>query len=390
MIFDCPACASALIYNPTLGKMECLSCGNAYDMTNFDDKKETQELKRKELSLDEDMVEYNIYSCTACGAEIAVNGVESSTFCSYCGQPTIVFSRVSSSRKPKYIIPFEVTKEQAVASIRKRLSEGFFVPKEIQNFEIERVRGIYIPFWLYDIDYSDRQYLSGEVKSGKNTVTKYFFREAECSLHNLTLDASRQLNDESSQRLEPYNTFSLKEFDIGYLSGFYADCYDMDTDQLDELAVSRTKDLFDKEVEKTIQASSIKILKNDPEYHITNTEYALFPAWFLTFRYDNTPYTILVNGQSRKVVGAVPFDKPKVNVCFWLLGILSSLVTAGITYGLLLSESDEKGKIVMMLIFMAIFMFAVGLQKFSDIRKSIGLSKSSATNHYVKDRQEDH
>ena len=80
MIFDCPACASALIYNPTLGKMECLSCGNAYDMTNFDDKKETQELKRKELSLDEDMVEYNIYSCTACGAEIAVNGVESSTF----------------------------------------------------------------------------------------------------------------------------------------------------------------------------------------------------------------------------------------------------------------------------------------------------------------------
>ena len=177
MIFDCPACANALLYNPTLGKMECLSCGNVYDMKNFDDKKETQELKRKPASPDEDMVEYNIYSCTACGAEIAVNGVESSTFCSYCGQPTIVFSRVSASRKPKYIIPFEITKEQAVASIRKRLSEGFFVPKEIQNFEIERVRGIYIPFWLYDIDYSDRQYLSGEVKSGKNTVTKYFFHE---------------------------------------------------------------------------------------------------------------------------------------------------------------------------------------------------------------------
>ena len=26
------------------------------------------------------------------------------------------------------------------------------VPKEIKNFEVERVRGIYIPFWLYNVE----------------------------------------------------------------------------------------------------------------------------------------------------------------------------------------------------------------------------------------------
>ena len=210
--------------------MDCLACGSAFEVNQFEDKetkaeeaavRETEELKRAGIA--DDLMECQIYSCTACGAELAVNGVESSTFCAYCGQPTIVFNRVSSTKKPKYIIPFSITKDQSVSSIRNNLSKGSFVPAEIQNFSIERVRGIYIPYWLYDIQYFDEQYLSGEVRSGKSTVTKYFYRSASATFYDVTMDASKQLNDESSQRLEPFDTVAMRDFEPSFLTGFYAD-----------------------------------------------------------------------------------------------------------------------------------------------------------------------
>lgn len=384
MIFDCPACAAALRFRPALGKLECISCGNTYEVSEFADKKEASQ---SSFSGENDTMECNIYTCTSCGAELAVNGVESSTFCSYCGQPTIVFSRVSSALKPKHIIPFSVSKEQAITAIRSHISKGFFVPNEIKNFEIERVRGIYLPFWLYDIDYSDCQYLSGQVKQGKHTVTKYFYREAECTFHDMTLDASRQLSDESSQRLEPYNTSVLKPFETGYLSGFYADCYDMKSEQLTPLAISRAKSLFDGEVAKTVRASNIQILNNNAKYEIRKSEYTMFPAWFLTFRYQNEPYTILVNGQTCKVIGAVPYTKARITVLFTFLGLLASCLFSFLLY-CILPNLEKPGKLIILLFIGAFAMFSHGSRTIQKVKQSIALSKSSIMNQFVKKRQE--
>lgn len=114
MILYCANCGKALVYNPAKNKMECPSCGSLFDAERTPEP--------------EDTMECNIYTCTACGAELAINGVESSTFCAYCGQPTIIFSRVSSEIKPKYILPFSVTKDQAVIAIRQKLKRDSLFP----------------------------------------------------------------------------------------------------------------------------------------------------------------------------------------------------------------------------------------------------------------------
>lgn len=397
MIYNCPNCMAALIFNPTSGKLDCLACGSAFEVNQFEDKetkaeeaavRETEELKRAGIA--DDLMECQIYSCTACGAELAVNGVESSTFCAYCGQPTIVFNRVSSTKKPKYIIPFSITKDQAVSSIRNHLSKGSFVPAEIQNFSIERVRGIYIPYWLYDIQYFDEQYLSGEVRSGKSTVTKYFYRSASATFYDVTMDASKQLNDESSQRLEPFDTVAMRDFEPSFLTGFYADCFDMSREQMESAARGRCMQMFNEQVEKSINASNIRILKNAPKLEVRKTEYAMFPAWFLTFRYQDTPYTILVNGQTGKVVGAVPFNKAKVNTLFWALGILASIICTAIAYAILGASDfdDDIMDIIVYACFGAFLMWSTGASKLKKVKKSIELSRSSKMNSFVKDRQE--
>lgn len=379
MICKCQNCSAALFYKPSSGMLECDACGAAYWPSQFEE----------EGSAENEM-EVDFYSCTACGAQLAVNGVESSTFCSYCGQPTVVFDRVSSAKRPEFIIPFRVPKEKAVALIRQHIEKGAFVPKEIKDFEVERVRGIYIPFWLYNVEYSDTQFLSGEVGSGKNSHTEYFMRKAQVTFHDVTLDASKQLNDGVSQRLEPYDARGLVPFHSAYLSGFYADCFDYKADEMEGYATYRCRNLFNEEIQKTISASGIKLEANHPHSNVTDGKYAMLPAWFMTFRYENVPYTILVNGQTQKVVGAVPYDKAMAKTRMFAITAGLMLVLLPIMYILLMltGEDSETLKIIFSLMVWAVGCAVLGSRKMKKLKNSIERTRESAMNSFVKDRQE--
>lgn len=416
MICKCPKCDGALEYNPSYDKMECPYCGSTFStheamahqrlqdhavkMTapsssvaeNAYADMQAQQTSGVSVQTDaegngQNTMECNIYTCTACGAELAVNGVEASTFCAYCGQPTIVFSRVSKELMPKWILPFRIQKDQAVNGIREKLNKGLFVPKEIKNFEVEKVRGIYVPYFLFDAYYYDWQRLRGEVGSGKHRRTKYFVREAECDFKQVTCDASKQLNDESSQRLEPFDLRCIKPFEVGYLSGFYADRYDMTDKQLTGVALGRIKAMFDEEIRKSISASSIRIVENRPKYQIKNTEYALLPAWFMTFRYKNEPYTMLVNGQTGKVVGAVPFDKAKFTAMFVTLAVIATAIFTAL--GMLFFHDDMDSDIFKAVVVAAFVFYGTGWRAFVSVKNNIALTKASKTAKFVRERQDD-
>lgn len=416
MICKCPKCDGALEYNPAYDKMECPYCGSVFSTHEAMEHQRLQDnvvkmeapssstagnvygdmqpqqtsgvnVQTEGGSSGQSTMECNIYTCTSCGAELAINGVEASTFCAYCGQPTIVFSRVSQELMPKWVLPFRIQKDQAVNGIRERLNKGFFVPKEIKNFAVEKVRGIYVPYFLFDVYYYDWQRLRGEVGSGKSKTTKYFVREAECDFRQVTCDASKQLNDESSQRLEPFDLRCLKPFEAGYLSGFYADRYDMTDKQLFGVAIGRTKELFDAEIRKSISASNIRIMENRPKYQIKKAEYALLPAWFLTFRYKNEPYTMLVNGQTGKVVGAVPFDKVKFTSMFVVLAVIATIIFTFL--GTLFFHEDMDSDIFKIIIIAAVVFYGTGWTAFNSVKKNIELTKASRTAKFVRERQDD-
>lgn len=399
MIYKCPNCGGALKYDPVSKKMICEYCISYFEPEEVSVKTETGKDVQEEIAvgseaaqlndLDDDYMECNIYSCTSCGGELMVNGLETSTFCAYCGQPTIVFNRVSKELKPKYILPFSVTKDQAIKLIRDKLNSGFFVPDEIKNFETERIKGIYIPYWLCDMDYSDKQSLKGTVGSGKNAKTRYFYRAARTSFKNMTLDASFRLSDETSQRLEPYDMHDLEEFNTGYMSGYYADRYDVNQEDIKKVALIRGKQLFDAEVKRTVNASSVQIVDNKPLIQIKELKYVLLPAWFLTFRYENEAYTFLVNGQTGKVVGGVPFYKGNVILLVSLISCILTMILTPIIRSFLEMDMDDVGDFLVIIVALAISAFLSAMGNFSKIKKSIDLSKSKVMMNFVKERQEE-
>ncbi|MBQ9122404.1 MAG: hypothetical protein IJY10_02810 [Lachnospiraceae bacterium] len=396
MKVKCPSCMASLIYDATSGKMECKFCGCFFELGDVADQEAKEAAREAEREAgnasmqDDDTMECNIYSCTACGAELSVNGVEASTFCAYCGQPTIVFSRVSQELKPKWIIPFKVRKDEAVEAIRARFRQGMFIPREVKNFEVERVCGIYIPYWLFDTYYYDYQIIKGIVGSGKHKRTKYFKREADCEFTNLTLDASQKLNDESSQRLEPFEMEELRPFEVAYMSGYHADCFDQNSKDLRETAIKRTKALFDGQMVASVSARDCSIEYNDPKFEVRQTSYALFPAWFMTFRYQDKPYTMLVNGQTGKLVGAVPFDKKKVWATLVGIFALSACVLVPLFATLVpeMAADEDFIKIILVLFAGAYLMGRKGKRSLDRVRLNEKLTSDSKIDQFAHNRQQ--
>ncbi len=403
MIYKCPNCGYALKFDPTAKKLVCDACISFFDFDDVSKDIEGKSDEAEELAataeavdiksadteaLDDDYMECNIYSCTSCGGELMVNGLESSTFCAYCGQPTIVFNRVSRELKPQYIIPFSVTKEEAITTIREKLNAGFFVPDEIKNFETERIKGIYIPYWLCDMNYSDEQTLKGTVGSGKHAKTRYFYRAAKANYRDITLDASHRLSDETSQRLEPYYMNDRVTFNTGYMTGYYADRYDVDQEEIKGVAISRAASLFNNEIKKSIDANKIQILECKPEIQINKLKYALLPAWFLTFRYEGEAYTFLVNGQTKKVVGGVPVYKKTIIFLIILISAVLTMILTPLIIKLLEFDTDAAGDFIGLFLCLGGAGFTATTRNVKKIKKSIELTKSRVMLNFVKERQE--
>lgn len=340
MICKCPNCNAALEYNATLDKMQCRYCGGVYEVGMYEAgepdmaaKPEVSEghKEREEqeaIPHDAETMSCKIYSCTACGAELMVNDVEVSTFCAYCGQPTIVFSRVSGELRPKYIVPFRISKEEAMGKIRDRVENSRFVPDEIKNYSVENVRGIYIPYCLYHADYYDDQMWKNEPAEKGIYSTKIYKREAKYTFKNFPVAMSLRLDSILTDRLEPFDLKGKKPFTPEYLSGFYADKYDMTGEQINESADKKMKTLFDRAVKETLDDAGADLKYSNPQKEVHSADYALLPAWFLTFRYENKPYTFVVNGQTGKIVGALPLQKSKVMMSFLLTALMVCLACA--------------------------------------------------------------
>lgn len=394
MIIKCPNCNGAITYDPALADFMCQFCGSIFLTKDFVfPEADAKEGSGEDMDYAGDTMECQIYHCTSCAAQLIINDVESATFCAYCGQPTIVFDRVARKRRPDFILPFSVPKKEAVPIIRKRLNEGEYVPKEIKEFRVDTLRGIYVPFWLFDINCHDNQYLTGKVGNGKSARSYLYYREAEHTFEKITVDASRTFHDDSSIRLEPYDMKDLKPFSPGYLSGFYADCSDEFMEVMKFTATERAKKMFNLEIKETVVANSVKVKSSAGIYKVTGQYYAMLPVWFLVLRYHETPYTIMVNGQTGKMVGAVPVERKKLlrDICIlgtglsvMLIFLFDFLFEAGLF-------EDQFGEVMFQMIGIiiaeALIAVFAAVKSLKDYKKSQQLTESGELKDYVADRQ---
>jgi DNA-directed RNA polymerase subunit RPC12/RpoP len=322
--YKCLNCSAPLTFDPTSGKWKCHHCFSVFSKDELDEKNEDVSSE----NLDDDS-ELDSYRCSSCGAELIADKTTSATFCIYCKSSAIIKQRLSGQFKPKYVIPFKLTKDNAKSIYRTWIQKKLFAPSIFKrDDEIDKITGIYAPFWLFDClakgntrgeGKKIRTWRSGDYEY---TETKYYYveREGNLSYEKIPVDASTKLDDKFMNMIEPYDYKELEDFSMHYMSGFMAERYDVEKEESQKVMKKRVEEFVNSRLNETISGYS-SYLKHSSNTQLNDVEidYALMPVYLIIDSYKDKKHMFLINGQTGKVVGETPIDHKKQLLFF--LGI---------------------------------------------------------------------
>ena len=333
----CPSCGGKIVFTPETGEWFCEHCKGEFDLETLQkyNNASSEENNKNDNVKDVD-TSYVEYHCKNCGAKIIADDQTASTFCVYCGNTAILKSKLSGKFAPSKIIPFKKSKDEALEAFRnlskgKPLMPKFFNKKE----NIEKLSGVYIPFWLYsitcdgNIDVSATKvqtWTSGNYNYTK-TDTYAVNREASMKYDRVPVDGSTRFADDLMNTIEPFNYDEMVNYNHAYLSGFLAEKYDVESDKGEEIAKSRAEETTKMTLLNSINGYASKIIKSSTfNNKIDKTEYVLLPVWMVNVKYNDKFYTFAMNAQTGEFVGDIPISKKRA----FLFGALIFIVVAAV------------------------------------------------------------
>lgn len=335
--YKCPCCGAALKFDSEKQTLFCQACENSYtaeQLENYDDAESTADgtdFNWNDTEAHDTVNSDNmcVYSCPSCGAEIVGDETMAATECAYCSNPVMVTSKLSGMLKPDLVIPFSVSKDEAKKIYKSYTAHLRLLPKLFsEENRIEKINGIYVPFWLFDCN-ADAKFTYAATNTHiwrdskyRYTKTDHFsiIREGTLFFRKVPVDASSKMPDDYMDALEPYNYNELKEFDMSYLSGFYADRYDVDAQKSRDRASTRIEDTTKDTFRNTVSGyATVSQRHGAINTKVKSAKYALLPVWILNTKYKGVNYLFAINGQTGKFVGNLPVDSGKY--CKWLFGV---------------------------------------------------------------------
>ncbi len=342
--YKCPNCAASLTFDSDLQEMHCEYCGTDFDIAAVKEYNETLEApaaddydwesyEEKEKT-DAGSEENNIYSftCPSCGGRIFGDSVTAATFCPYCGNPAILSERLSEMFRPDLVIPFRLDQSAAKAALLQEYKKRPLLPNLFKETnKIEKITGLYVPFWLYDcgveasVQYKATRISSWSDSRYRYTKTSYFsaVRNGCFSMENLPFDGSVKMDDRFMEAIEPFDFSSAVPFDSSYLSGYLADKYDVPAQEGIPRINARIKTTAENLFSQTVTGyQTVRTENSSVQVAHGKIRYALLPVWLLNTDYQGKKYTFVMNGQTGKLVGEYPVSRAK----YW--GFFSGIFAA--------------------------------------------------------------
>ena len=337
--------------------MLCDFCGSDFDPKDFEvDKDAEEQTVSQEAQPDEDggfeTYDVTVYTCPQCGGELmSVDENTAAAFCSFCGASTILTPRISKEKRPEFIIPFSITKEDCKEAYRKLVRHALFIPKEYKSEKcIDGFRGIYMPYWSYDVKQSGPVNLKGQTehRSGDYIITKYYSLtgKIDAKYDGISYDASSSFSDDISEALAPYDVTKRQPFEPSYMSGYYADIADVGKEvysqQASALAYNHSLGRIKSETGEfrkytiTGDAASDKKPGTAFSSRTMKGHSAMFPVWFMSYRNGDRVTYATVNGQTGKITADLPID-PKKYLLF--SGVLALIIFAILNLFLVLTPT---------------------------------------------------
>ena len=327
--YKCPCCGGAIAFDSTLQKLKCPYCDTEFEMEalrGYDAELQGEQADHMEWEKsaggvwEEGETEgMRSYVCRSCGGEIVGDANTAATSCPFCGNPVVMMGQFSGALKPDLVIPFKLDKAAAKERFKSHLNGKPLLPKVFRSENhIDEIKGIYVPFWLFDADAeADIRYKGTTVRTWSDsdynyTQTSYYsiLRGGRIGFERVPVDGSSKMEDDLMESIEPYDFKDAVDFQTAYLAGYLADKYDVNAEESIGHANRRIRQSTEDAFRATVKGYSGVVVENsNVRLENSRVKYALYPVWILNTTWQGKKYRFAMNGQTGKFVGNLPTDK---------------------------------------------------------------------------------
>jgi len=338
--YKCPCCDSSLIFDQQSQKLQCNACDNEYELEAVKEYRATMgqdefqwDPEETAALSDDELSDMQTFLCPACSGEILSDANTAATFCPFCENPAILPGRVSGGLKPDGVLPFQKSKKEAQDAFLQLCKGKPLLPKEyMASHRIEKITGMYIPFWLYSCGGDvDRKYHATRVRHWSDanyhyTKTSYFLvsRGARADFTGIPMDAAGKIDNALMESIEPFDYSQIVDFDTAYLSGFFADKFDVPAASGESRICQRVENTLDSMITPSLVGYTTAIPhQSQRRIHHSKAKYVLLPVWMLHTKYKDKTYVFAMNGQTGRMTGTFPVC-PKRSAA-WFSGIFAAV-----------------------------------------------------------------
>ena len=318
MLSKCSNCGSSREYDPEKKKLVCPNC-----------KSEAEEIAVKDRTEN---------TCPECGAP-QENADKKVTYrCPYCHNWIILENKLEGPYSVKKIMPFTMGRKKAMGNMKTAFDNIPFMPNDFISSEREKdLKGVYVPFFLYDVEAKGEYKYTGEMlnswDTGNTTYTKHDVYDIDrpySGVVSAPIDASDEINDDIVDALAPFDNGDMEEFNTKYLPGFEMHIFDKNPDS--EEYKKRAIDWADVTVQDALEDSvtgftGIGISSKQGDLNIKEHAYTYRPLYVYDYKYGKKSYQVYLNGTNDRVSGIAPIDKKKLTA-HYIFEIVCAIIGA--------------------------------------------------------------
>jgi hypothetical protein len=254
--------------------------------------------------------------------------------------------------RPESIVPLGVGAQKVESSFRAWIGGLWFRPNALKNTKHFDARGVYVPCWTFDA-VADSQWsadagyyytvmelrpvmVNGKMQMRMVPVQKVRWDPAWGRRHDayddVLVHASRGLSPDLAAKLGSFDLKALVPYRPEYLAGWRAEEYAVDLDAGWKTALARVVEGQEVRCAGDIPGDTHRNLRVHNVVSGARWKLMLLPVWTLTYRYGGKPYTVLIHGQSGRIVGHAPYS-------FWKIFSFVIAILAGVGVVLLFAAA---------------------------------------------------
>jgi predicted RNA-binding Zn-ribbon protein involved in translation (DUF1610 family) len=267
-------------------------------------------------AVDSSRVATHNFTCSGCGASMSYDARASALRCPFCGSVDMVEQKDARVLRPRGVVPFQVTQEQAERSMREWLGQGFWRPGDLsQTAAVTAMRPVYVPYWIFEA--RTHTYWTADTSQtppGARADWYPMAGEHRGRYSELLIGASAALS--------AWETADLRPFDLS--AAVPPEQVDLDNITVEQFSMPRKyarplaeQALAERESEacrqRYVPGSARNVHVNVLVEGMTSVP-ILLPVWIMAYRYRDQVFRFLVNGQTGRATGQAPTSWTKVGV----------------------------------------------------------------------------